>query len=92
MVDAIVTVAVMAGFIFAFRVVGLIWWSWFWTGLTFYLALFEIAARVETRLTISQQFWAYSLNHPVGAWVLAGMVGFGGIGLSVHLLWKLLFK
>ncbi len=92
MVDAIVTVAVMAGFIWAFRAAGLIWWSWFWTGLTVYLALFEIAARVETSRTISQQFWAYSIDHPVGAWILAGMVAFGGIGLAAHLLWKLIFK
>lgn len=90
MLDAIVTVAVMATFIWAFRAAGLIWWSWFWTGLTFQLLLFEIAAKVETRLTISQQFWAYSIDHHVGAWILAGMVGFGGLGLAAHLLWKII--
>jgi len=90
MVDAIVTVAIMTAFIWAFRAAGLIWWSWFWVALTALLAIFEIASKVETRLTISQQFWAYSLDHPVGAWVLAGLIAGGGLGLAVHLLWKII--
>lgn len=92
MVDAIVAVSVIGAFIWAFRAAGLIWWSWFWAAMMALLALFELAAKTETGLTISQQFWAYSLDHPVGAWLLAGMVGLGGLGLAAHLLWKIIFR
>ena len=90
MIDAIVAVAAMAALIGAFAVAGLRWWVWFWSGMTAMLALFELASKLETGRTLSQQFWAYSLTNHLSAWLLAGMVAVGGIGLSAHLLWKIL--
>jgi hypothetical protein len=90
MVDAIVAVLAVAAFMWAFGSAGLRWWVWFWAGMTGLLALFELASKLETGRTLSQQFWAYSLNHHAGAWMLAGLVAAGGIGLAAHLLWKII--
>ena len=90
MIDAVVAVLAVAALMWAFGAAGLRWWVWFWGGMTALLALFELASKLETGRTLSQQFWAYSLTHQGSAWTLAGLVAGGGIGLAAHLLWKII--
>lgn len=90
MIDAVVAVAAMTTLIVAFALAGLRWWVWFWGALTALLALFELASKLENGRTLSQQFWAYSLSHSGNAWLLAGLVAGGGVGLAAHLLWKII--
>lgn len=84
--DAVIAILAVAGLVYGFRKVG--WWRWFWLGLAAYLALFELAAKLVTGHTISQQFWAYAAAHGRTAWTLAGVIVAGGVGLAAHLLWK----
>lgn len=84
--DALIALLAVALLMLAFRKVG--WWRWFWLGLALYLGGFELAAKLVTGQTLSQQFWAYAALHPVQGWLLGGLVVVGGIGLALHLMWK----
>ena len=83
--DAIVAIFAVAMLWLAFRRVG--WWRWFWLGLAIYLGVFELAAKLMTGYTISQQFWAWSLTSSWW-WLPVSLVAAGGIGLATHLAWK----
>lgn len=87
--DALIAVVTVASLWLAFRKVG--WWKWFWLGLAVYLGVFELAAKLITGRTISQQYWLWaSTSH--GWWAPALLVALGGIGLAAHLVWKRLKK
>ena len=84
--DALIAVLAVAALVLAFRKIG--WWRWFWLGLAVYLGLFELAAKVMTGHTLSQQFWMFHAAHPITGWVAGGLVLVGGVGLASHLWWK----
>ena len=88
--DALIALLAVLALLVAFYLAGLYWWVWFWAGMTVLLALFELAAKLHTGKTLSQQFWAYSLVNKDEGLGLGILVIAGGIGLGTHLLWKLL--
>ena len=83
--DALIAVLAVAALVLAFRKIG--WWRWFWLGLAVYLGLFELAAKVMTGQTLSQQYWLWAQTSPWW-WTPAALVAIGGIGLALHLVWK----
>jgi len=86
--DALIAVVAIAVFIGAFWAAGLKWWAWFWAAIAAVLGIFEVAAKLVTGQTLSQQFWGYMAAHPTQGWLLAGLVAVGAVGLVVHLVWK----
>lgn len=50
----------------------------------------ELVSKLVTGHTISQHFWAWSLNHPSTAWLVIGLLAFGWGSLLLHLSWKLI--
>ena len=88
MSDAVIAVLIVAGLVGAFALAGLPWWAAFWGALAALLGLFEALARWKTGKTLSQQFWAFHAQNKALARGLAGVVGVGGLGLMVHLLWR----
>jgi hypothetical protein len=88
--DAIVAVISISMLLLAFHLAGLQWWVWFWAGMIALLGLFELAAKLHTGKTLSQQFWAYSLANRDEGLILGIIVIAGGVGLGIHLLWKLI--
>ena len=88
--DAVVAVIAIAILLLSFHLAGLQWWVWFWAGIITQLGLFELASRLITEETLSEQFWTYSLANPIQGWILGLIVTFAGAGLGIHLLWKLI--
>lgn len=86
--DALIALLAVVFLWLAFRKIG--WWSYFWLGLALYLAFFELASKIVTGHTISQQFWTFSLIHPIMGWIAVILVALGGIGLAIHLAWRML--
>jgi len=83
--DAVIAVIVVVSFLLAFWRIG--WWRWFWLGIALYLGLFELAAKLVTGHTISQQYWIFAQTSPLW-WLPALLVAVGGLGLALHLVWK----
>jgi hypothetical protein len=50
----------------------------------------EIISVIDTGSTISQQFWHWSVQHVVTAWICLALLLFGWVVLLIHLSWKLL--
>jgi len=90
MMDAVIAVLFVSMLIAAFYFAKLYWWVWFWTAVTLLLAGFELASKVKTGRTLSQQFWAYSVVHKEEAWILTAVVLVMGIALPLHLIWKVI--
>jgi hypothetical protein len=83
--DALIAVIVIGLLLWAFRSIG--WWRYFWGSLALLLAGFELAAKLVTGRTLSQQYWDWSL---ISDWWWAPALGvaLGGLGLAGHLVWK----
>ena len=88
--DALLILLALSSLVVTYYLAKLYWWAWFWTGMIVLATLFELAAKLHTSKTLSQQFWAYSLVNKDEGLGLGILVIAGGIGLGVHLLWKLL--
>jgi hypothetical protein len=88
--DAIILIAVfIITLALPFAFAGLWWWFWFWISLAALLGIFELAAYLKTKKTLSQLFWDWKDNHSVGKWwILAGLIGFWTYFL-LHLYFKL---
>jgi hypothetical protein len=52
--------------------------------------LLEWYAKKKSGKTVSQHFWAFSLLHPVKAWVTIGCMLIAWLGLLVHLASKMI--
>jgi len=76
--DAIIILVVFGlGVLLPFYLFKLWWWFWFWVTIATALAIFELVCFLKTGKTISQRFWAWRKNHPLGKWiVLAGLIAF----------------
>jgi hypothetical protein len=77
--DAILLILALLSVSVPFLIAKLYWWFWFWIILSGVLALFELAAFIVTKKTISQQFWAWRKNEakPWQKWLIfGGMVAF----------------
>ena len=83
--DAVVALACVGLLLLAFWRIG--WWRWFWWSLAMLLVIWEVAAKLVTGKTLSQQYWAWSMTSDWW-WVPASLVALGGIGLATHLCWK----
>jgi formate hydrogenlyase subunit 3/multisubunit Na+/H+ antiporter MnhD subunit len=69
----------------AFRAPEMWWWVGMWACVGIVFAVFEILAKVKTGRTLSQKFWYWSEDHPVGKWfVLLSMI-LGWLALIFHL-------
>ena len=55
--DAVILIIALLAVSVPFVIAGLWWWFYFWIGLSAVLAIFELAAKIVTGRTISQQFW-----------------------------------
>ena len=88
MTDALLVLGALLGLILVFRKIGL--WKWVWLSIALIVGGWELIAVGTTGQTLSQQFWTYSLEHPTMGWVAASLVAIGGIGLTTHLMWKVI--
>ena len=85
--DAILLILALLSLAVPFVLVKLWWWVGFWIILALVLAIVELAAKIITGKTISQQFWAWRKNEskPWQRWlILGGMIAFW-IYLLTHL-------
>jgi hypothetical protein len=85
--DAVLLILALLSISVPFIIAKLWWWVGFWVTLSIILAIVEIAAKVITGKTISQQFWAWrrDVGKPWEKWfVFLGMTAFW-IYLLCHL-------
>ena len=86
--DAVLLILELMAVSVPYMLAGLWWWVGFWLLLSAVLAIVEIAAKVITGRTISQQFWDWRRNPATPAWkkwtILGGMIAFW-IYLLAHL-------
>ena len=84
--DALIALVAVGCLLAAFWRIG--WWRYFWGSLAVLLGGWELAAKLVTGHTLSQQFWVFHQQHPVSGWVAVWFVAVGGILLALHLAWK----
>lgn len=84
--DAVVLVIALLMLAVPFVLAKLWWWVAFWGALAIVLIIFEIAAKIITGKTISQQFWAWRETAP--KW-LKWLIGGGMIAFWAYLIWHL---
>ena len=85
--DAVLLILALLSISVPFMLAKLWWWVGFWIALSIVLAIVEIAAKVITGRTISQQFWDWRKTNPPKwqKWlILGGMILFW-IYLLCHL-------
>lgn len=92
MSDAVIAVIAVVILVLPFALARL----WHWVGLILSIAgvvaLWEGIAIWSSGLTVSKQFWAFSLAHPILAWGMLGLLGVAWVGFLLHLAWKMLRK
>jgi len=64
---------------------GLWWWFWTWIAIAVVLAIAEIAAKLSTGRTLSQQFWAWSKTRPALRWIILSGIAVFFTYLILHL-------
>lgn len=62
-------------------------WAWFWSLAMGLLAIVELVSKVQSGRTISQQFWAYGVEHLNEAWMLTGAI----LAFAVVVGWHLMY-
>lgn len=85
--DAVILIIALLSVSVPFLIAGLMRWFWFWLFISGVLAVCELAAKLVTGRTISQQFWDWKKTK-AKAWqlwtIFIGMVVFWGY-LLCHL-------
>ena len=61
---------------------------WWWVGLLVVIAGYEGVTTLVSGQSLSQQFWALHLTHPVLGWSILVIFAVAWIGLLVHLAWR----
>ncbi len=69
---------------------------WFWVGtigaMGICLGIGELISKLSTGNTLSQNFWDFSVQHPLFAIAITASMALSWIILMIHLLWKLITK
>lgn len=86
--DAVILIIALLSVSVPFYIAKLMWWFWFWIGISGVLAIFELTSFLVTGRTISQQFWKWRKDPATPAWqkwaIFGGMIIFWGY-LLCHL-------
>ena len=85
--DAVVLILALLSISIPFIIAKLWWWVGFWITLSIILAIVELAAKIITGKTISQQFWYWRRNvaKPWQKWTIFGGMVIFWIYLLAHL-------
>ena len=90
MMEVIFIVLMLGGFMIPSMIFSM-WWI-FWVFLTFGIIFgsAEGICKAVTGMTVSQQFWHFSIINPHGAWIIIAGMFIAWMSLLVHLSSKLI--
>lgn len=85
--DAVLLILALLSISIPFIIAKLWWWVGFWITLSIILAIVELAAKIITGKTISQQFWAWrkDVDKAWQKWLIFGGMTAFWIYLLCHL-------
>jgi hypothetical protein len=85
--DAVFLILALLSISIPFLIAKLFWWFYFWLALSVVLAIVELAAKLITGKTISQQFWRWrkDVGKPWQKWLIFGGMTLFWIYLLCHL-------
>ena len=83
-------IVTFAFLIFPFAIAGLWWWFWCMMSIAILIIGVELISYKKSKLTISQRFWKWSVNHRMETIVILLSLAIGFSMLIVHLSWELL--
>jgi hypothetical protein len=81
----VATLLMAAFLIFPFVVFQLWWWAACFTVIAAVVGIFEAVAKAKTDKTLSQQFWAWSLQNKAKSWIIIGSLLIAWLILLLHL-------
>lgn len=64
---------------------GILFWAWFFVGVTTLVIIYEIVAKITTGKTISTQYKEFAQKHPVWAYTGLALFALSMASLVLHL-------
>lgn len=86
MKDALMIIGVIVLIPAAFAIYGLWWWAAMFGVISVVLGVFEVLRVRKTGHTLSQKFWEFRQENPVGGWVIIAVMALAWVGLLLHLV------